>query len=340
MTSTENLRALRRADPAADLADASLDQRASDDLARITLHAPTESRSQRGVSRRTVLVGVAAATAGAIGLAVTDPFGTTPPALAATPPLIDNVLGNGQPARTALLRLASAAEKDTALPGDGAGPHVIRTESWSLSTRIDGKQVRSAVVPEITELNWNADRSGHLTVRTGQPYFPSSNYRSAWKSDGSPGKAGKVIDEESWPPGKYTPMFPNLPLPTGEGQLLSILKKGHPIDDLGTGELLVAINDVYNESQPGAALRASLLRLLAARSDVIYLGKVTDRAGRPAECFAVDSTHTGLPERQFAMFSPTTGSLLATEEVLTKDPGQLGVPIPSVISYRLHFPRP
>src|SRR3954469_5796072 len=100
MTSTENLRALRRTDPASDLVDASLDQRASDDLARITLNAPTEHRSRRRVSRRTVLVGVAAAPAGAIGLAITDPFGTTPPALAATPPLIDNVLGNGQPART------------------------------------------------------------------------------------------------------------------------------------------------------------------------------------------------------------------------------------------------
>lgn len=215
---------------------------------------------------------------------------------------------------------------------------MVRTESWALSTRFDGKQVRSAVVPEITELSWNADRSGHLTIRTGQPYFPNSDYRSAWKSDGSPGKPGKIIRQETWSPGQYSPMFPNLPLPAGERRLLATLKAGHPIDQLGTGELMVAINDVYNESQPGGEVRASLLRLLAARLDVIYLGQVADRAGRSAECFAVDSTRTGLPERQLAMFSPTTGSLLASEEILTEDPGRLGVHIPSVVSYRLYLP--
>ncbi|MEV6272139.1 CU044_5270 family protein [Kribbella sp. NPDC051936] len=338
MNSTNKIDLLRRADPASNVTDRQLDERARQDLEQILRNAPAEALpSRQRVGRRTLLVGVAAATAGAMALVVTDPFSATQPAVAATPPMLDRVLGPGQPATAMLKRLAIRAVSSADSSGDGSGPHIVRSESWELSTRIDGKQVRSAVVPELTELNWNADRSGHLTVRTGQPYFPNADYRSAWKSEGSPGKQGTIVSEEIWPAGGYTPMFPNLPLPTDERRLLSILKTGHPIDQLGAGELVVAINDVYNESQPGAAVRASLLRLLAASSEVIYLGRATDRAGRPAECFAVDSTHTGLPQRQVAMFSPTTGSLLASEQILTKDAGQLGITTPSVIGYRLNL---
>jgi hypothetical protein len=338
MNSVDRIETLRRADRAGKIPDGPLDERAREDLAEILSEASAETPSRQWVSRRTLLVGVAAATAGAVGLVVADPFGSTSPAVAATPPLIDSVLNGGKPAKEGLYRLAAIAEKDTELPGDGRGPHVVRTESWSLSTRIDGRQVHSAVVPEITELTWNADRTGHITVRTGEPYFPSADYQAAWKDDGSPGKLGTVVRDETWQPGGFTPMFPDLPLSSDSDRLLATLKAGHPIDKLGTGELVTAINDLYNESQPGPEVRASLLRLLAARPDVVSLGRLTDRAGRPVEGFAVDTTLTGLPQRQILTFSPTTGALLAAEEILTKDAGKLRVRIPSVISYRLYFP--
>ncbi|NEA33832.1 CU044_5270 family protein [Streptomyces sp. SID13031] len=340
MTLKDNLAVLRHADPAAGLPDGPLDQRADDDLARI-LDEPTVAvpPSHRSVGRRAVLVTVAAVTAGAIGLMVSDPFGAKTPAMAATPPMLGNVLGAGQPAGPALSRLADAAQKDRSLAGDGSGPHVVRTESWSLSTRVDGKTVHSAVVPEITELSWNADRSGHISTQLGKPYYPSAEYESAWKADGSRGKQGKTVRDETWQPGGYTPMFPNLPLPSQAAPLLAALKAGHPIDKLGTGELMIAIEDLYRETQPSPEVRAALLQLLAARPDVIALGQLTDRAGRPAECFAVDSTLTGLPQRQLLMFSPTTATLLAGEDVLTEDAGQLEVRVPSVVSYRLYFPR-
>jgi hypothetical protein len=338
MNSVDRIETLRRADPAGKIPDGPLDKRAREDLAEILSEASAETPPRQLVSRRTLVVGVAATTAGAVCLVVADPFGSTSTAVAATPPLIDSVLNGGRPARDGLYRLAAIAEKGTELPGDGRGPHVVRTESWSLSTRVDGRQIRSAVVPEVTELTWNADRSGHITVRTGKPYFPSADYQATWKDEGSPGKSGTVVRDETWQQGGYTPMFPNLPLPSDNDRLLATLKAGHPIDKLGTGELAVAINDLYIESQPGPAVRASLLRLLAARPDVVSLGRLTDRAGRPVEGFAIDSALTGLPQRQIMMFSPMTGTLLAAEEILTKDAGKLGVRIPSVISYRLYFP--
>jgi hypothetical protein len=46
----------------------------------------------------------------------------------------------------------------------------------------------------------------------------------------------------------------------------------------------------------------------------------------------------GLPQRQILMFDTTTGALLASENLLTKTAGALGVAVPSVISYTLLFP--
>lgn len=338
MATDDHIEALRLADPAHGITDGPLDELARTELARILREDSRERSSPHWINRRTLLAGVAAATAAAVGLIVVDPFASAPLAVAATPPLVDNVLGAGQPAKKALIQLALVTQENKSLPGDTGGRHFVRTESWSLSTRIDGKQVRSAVIPEIRELTWSADRSGHLTVRTGQPYFPSSKYQKDWANDHSPGKPGTVIRDETWQPGSFTPMFPNLPLPSNNTQLLGVLKAGHPIDELGTGELFVAVTDLYNESLPAAAVRSELLRLLAAQPDVVSLGRRTDRAGRPVQVVAVDSNLTGLPTRQLLMFDPTTGALLANEEILTKDAGKLQVTVPSVISYRLYYP--
>jgi hypothetical protein len=334
---TDHLQIVRQGDPAAHITDGPLDRRGREDLRQI-LSGTTVTPVRPPVARRSLLVGVAAVSAGAVGVVVLDPFGAAQPAAAATPPMIAGLLGSGKPATAALSQLANQAVSIAEPPGNESGLHMVRTESWELSTRIDGKQVRSAVVPEITELAWSADRSGHITTRTGRPYFPNSQYQSAWKNDGSPGRQGTVVRSQTWQAGGYAPMFPNLPLPSDPGRLLAALTAAHPIDELGTGELAIAIRDLYNESQPGPQVRANLLRLLADRPDVVSLGRLTDRAGRPAECFAVDSTLTGLPQRQLVMFSPTTGSLLAMEEVLTQDSGRLGVRIPSVVSYRLYYP--
>jgi hypothetical protein len=272
---------------------------------------------------------------------VIDPFATTPPAVAApaaTPPLVRNVLDHGKPATAVLNRMAAAAEKDTSLPGDQDGPHIVRTESWALSTRIGDKKIASAVVPEITELRWNADRSGYIRTRTGKPYFPDAEYKAAWKEDGSPGRSGTVVEHHTWKQGGFAPMFPNLPLPSEADRLLAALEAAHPIDKEGTSELVVAIDDLFSQCQPGPEVRAGISRLLAARSDIVSLGQMTDRAGRSVQAFAVDSDLGGLPKRQVLMFSPTTATLLASEEILTKKPGKLQVRIPAVISYRLYFP--
>ncbi len=66
---------------------------------------------------------------------------------------------------------------------------------------------------------------------------------------------------------------------------------------------------------------------------MIYVGEMNDRLGRPGVAIATNSKHGGLPNRHVLLFEPNTGALLAYEQILSSDPGALGVKIPAVISY-------
>jgi hypothetical protein len=345
---SNDLDLLRQADPAAAIPDGPLNEAELAGLSRVSTRivaersvaGPTPVAARRGraaMRRRTVLIGAAATLVAAVGLVAVDPFGSTGVAVAATPALLDGELQAGTPAKARLLALATAAARDASLLGDVGSTHSVHTSTWDLSTRVDGDTVRSAVVPEETDLLWAGDQPGRITVRTGQTYFPSESHRQAWEHAGKPGKPGQVIRDEALAPGGYTSMF-TYPLPTNPAQLLAAFEAGHPIDVDGTGALVTAVRDLYKETVPVPALRSSALQLLAGRGDVVWLGDLKDRAGRSAQAFAVDTSYTGLPQRQILMFDTVTGTLLASEDLLTKTAGALGVAVPSVISYTLFFP--
>ncbi|QNE18196.1 hypothetical protein F1D05_10190 [Kribbella qitaiheensis] len=346
---SNDLDLLRQADPAAAIPDGPLNE---DELAGLnralariavkeSVAAPATAvavrRSRPRVTRRTVMIGVAATLVAAAGLVVVDPFGSTGVAIAATPVLLDGELRTGGPAKAQLLVLAAVAAKDTSLPGDAGSTHSVRTSTWDLSTRVDGETVRSAVLPEQIDLVWSSDQPGRRTVRTGEPYFPSESYRQAWVRAGKPGKAGEVVSDDTIAAGSRESWF-TYPLPTAPAPLLAAFKVAHPIDVDGTGALVTAVRDLAKDTVPVPAVRAAVLQLLAGRSDVVWLGALKDRASRPVEAFAVDTSYTGLPQRQVLMFDAVTGALLASEDLLTKTAGALGVAVPSVISYTLFFP--
>lgn len=342
-TKTDVMDLLRRADPAAGMSgEALLGGRpvVIGRAAKQDAGGPVVDLVPRGrrVTRRVALVSAAAGVAvvAGVGLVAVDPFGSTGVAVAATPVVLDGELRAGRSAKGELLALAAVAGRDTTLFGDSS-THTVRTSTWDLSTRVDGDRIDSAVVPEESDLVWNADRPGRLTVRAGEPFFPSDRYRDAWKRAGSPREPGTVIRDESVPAGGPTRGF-SYPLPSLPGPLLAAIKVAHPVDVNGTGALVTGIRDLYRETVPPPATRSAVLRLLAERGDVVSLGVLQDRAGRSGRAFAVDTTYTGLPQRHVLMFDPATGALLASEDLLTKDAGALRVPVPSVISYALFFP--
>ncbi|MEV0796879.1 CU044_5270 family protein [Kribbella sp. NPDC050281] len=343
---TNDLDTLKRVDPASGIPDGPLTDRELAGLQRIATRLAAEEHvapvngvpaayvpARRGkVRRRAVLVGAAGAVAVAgAGVVVVDPFGSGGVAMAATPPLLDAELAQGRPGKAALLALAATAAADKTLPGD-AGSHTVRMQAWNLSTAVDSKErVTSAIIPEDVSLTWNSDLSGRLVVRTGQPYSPDP----ASHKD-SVGKPGRVKGDQSWPPGRYQPMY-RYPLPSDPARLLAVLKIGHDIDANGPGQLAGAVTDLYREATPAPAVRAAVLKILADHSNAVSLGAMTDRSGRKGRAFAVDSSYGGLPNRHVLIFDPRTGRLWADETVLTKTAGRLNVRIPAVISYNLYL---
>lgn len=142
---------------------------------------------------------------------------------------------------------------------------------------------------------------------------------------------GSVTDGSSMWNGKEAPTDP--------GALLKFLSIGHPIEEMGTGELEVAIADYYRESNPTPTQRAALIRLFGSAPGVVSYGNVVDRAGREGVAFSIDTPMSGAPERRTLIFDSATGYLLSEEEVafaLTNDGPRL--PEPRVTAYTLFYP--
>ncbi|WP_054570092.1 CU044_5270 family protein [Frankia sp. R43] len=306
----------------------------------VDVDAGTTRRRRRSSRRRTgglwlAPVGVLAVLVALVATQFGLPRGTVgSPAQAATPPSLAYQAEPGT-AREVLHTLADRLRathsgEDTQ---DGEAPpttgyHYVRTQSWDLTTRIDGISVRSAVLPVTREV-WRAgDGSGRVRTAPGEPQFPSEQARRAWEDEGHPRPSP---GDETIAPGGLSAMYPT-DLPADTAGLAVALAAGHPVEN-GPAETLVAVADLYLEQAPSAPVRAAVLDIVADIPQVYLLGRAVDRAGRPALAVAVDSAMSGLPTRYTLLFDPTDGRLLGEEKTLTSTAGALDVPIPGVISY-------
>ena len=325
---TDEMTMLRAADPTLSLAaPVELDERAERDLFAITA-APAGHKFGRWARWR-LAAGLAAAVL-IVAVVLGVPGGAPAPrAYAATPPLLAVISTSSAPA-SVLNDLAARAQR--AHGTASTVEQVIRTQSWTLFTRVDGKTVNSAVIPVESELRWGANRAGTLKRVTGQPYFPNPDNEHAWLEDGRPARPGTMLTSETYAPGDFKPMWNAAP-PTDPRDLAEYLAIGHPIERIGTAELFVAIGDLARERDLSAVQRAAVLRILAEAPDVNALGTVIDRLGRPGIAVATDSDYSGLMTRYILVFDPNTGALNAEEAWLTTSAGRLNVPVPSVISY-------
>ena len=327
---TDELWLLRSADPLAgrahSLGDQALDDRATSELHALLAGAPPRSRRGRwGL----VAAGAAAVLSIAVVVGTSLLDGGAQPAYAATPPLLELDKPVSEDAAGRLREIAAEAAGSAEQPASRRGSS---WDSWSLTTRIDGDEVTSAVVPEQVQLRWTADRSGSLVGTAGEPYFPTREHRQAWQESGHGDVAGTRLRDQRFAIGEFTPVYPQEPPPTAEAMTAYL-----GADLLRTAEdsagLVAAVSDLYREWRPGAVQRAAVLQVLAGDPDVETLGTTTDRLGRSGEAFGVESDASGLPTRYVLVVDPTTGQLLASEQWLTADAGRLDVPVPSVIAY-------
>lgn len=306
---------LAAADPAASMDQIRLTAHAERDLARIMElprdpAIPPRFRPSSGRARSVFTVVAAATATAATVVAVQFGTGGGVPALAATPPPLST---QHDPTRAdAPAELRRIADRVAGFPDDtGTGTTAaIETRSWSLFTRVNGKQVTSEVVPAKTSKVIHADGSSEDT----------SVYSFG---DGSTETThGTYQDSLSWP---------LRGLSSDADVLAGQLDPGHEQQGrAGRFDALVTAN-LQMPLEP--ATRAAMLRYLSRTQGIATVGAVTDRIGRQGVGFTVTSSYSGLPTRYLLVVDPATGKVLDYEETLTTDPGKLNVEVPAVIGY-------
>jgi hypothetical protein len=315
---------LRPIDPASGATLSTTVDRA-DTLRRILAH-PTPAPAPRRPARRLMIV-VASLAALVLAAVVGYSFIRLPePAYAATPALLTPAGGGGSAAQ----RLTVIAARAAAAPAPrrrGDDEHLV-IRSWSLWTQIDGGRVRSAVIPDRTEIWRRPDNSGLIQKRYEAPQFPPGSDRLSWWLHGAPGRSADPTTD-SYPAGRFPAMWSGPPPATGIDAWLSV---GHPREN-GPAETLIAVTDLARERVLTPPIRAAVLRAVAALPGLTYDGTVTDRAGRPGQAYSIESDYTGLPTRYTLIVDATTGVLLGFEQTLTTTAGKLDVKVPCVIGY-------
>ncbi|WP_331742926.1 CU044_5270 family protein (plasmid) [Streptomyces sp. NBC_00868] len=302
-----------------------------EELLREVLRRPAmASPSQHGVLHRWrwPLTGLAAVASAAVLALAFVLLGPGPqPAYALTPPAL-HYQESGESAKAVLERIAASAEGDKS-PVPPGGTQYFERETWSLSTRIDGIQVTSAVIPEVRQVWKKPDGSLTWKARTKRPQFQTSHDREVWEDAGSVGQDPKSYGDSTGPADMRD--VRNQPAPDDVTRMGTWLATGY--EAAGPGEIFDSVSERNLNSMLTGQQRASQLRFLATLPGVEYRGSVRDRAGRVGHAFSVDSKYGGLPKKQTLIFDVSSGKLLAYEEELTTDAGKLNVKTPAVIMY-------
>jgi hypothetical protein len=234
------------------------------------------------------------------------------------------------PAASVLDQLAAAAQ---AQPLAGAGSwYYLESASWSTFAG-SGPNTQPAGMPTVVE-QWIGDGEQRVVTHVDLP-APAAG-ADAWLRAGLPLTGGRIETHT----GGVNQQFPEQ-LSTDptvlEHQLLDAEVGADPRGTLPRAEELVtAVKDLRAQRALSPALQAAVLRVLAAQPSIVSVGTAADRLGRVVQAVALDSAASGLPTRHVLLFDQTTGELLGAEDILTTSAGELGVPIPSVISYVIY----
>ncbi len=232
-------------------------------------------------------------------------------------------------------QLASAAQ---AQPPSGAGEwYYLESASWS--TFAGGTpSARPPGMPTVVEQWIGQNGVQRIVTHSDLPAPPAG--LDAWLRAGLPLTGGDVQTHTGGAAAGQFPAELSTDAATLEDQLLTAEVGSSTTGAAGgpprSEELIAAVKDLRAQREMTPALQAAVLRMLAAQPSIVSLGTATDRLGRLVQAVGLDSTSSGLPTRHVLLFDPTTGELLGAEDILTKSAGQLGVPIPSVVSYVIY----
>ncbi|OLR95303.1 hypothetical protein BJP25_07285 [Actinokineospora bangkokensis] len=292
---------------------------------------PRPAFERSAPSRGRWLLAGATVTAAVVGLLAYQAAGpTTPQGTAATPaPLVITAPATATPAAQRLTELAQRA-RTSGVPQPTGTTEYIELRAWYLNSQTSEDNTVSAVVPEIHRTWANPDGSGRAESEQAEPEFRNDADRAEWDGPTT------STDTDSWGPGERPSAFGTGRPPIDPDALAQYLHRPNPPDAIGPVKTLVALQDLLRDRVLTPTERAAALNLLAQLPDITYQGTTTDRTGRTADAFSLDSAYGGLPARYTLLIAPDTGVILGNEEMLTSAAGKLNVTIPAVVEYETY----
>ncbi|WP_371611886.1 hypothetical protein [Streptomyces clavifer] len=245
------------------------------------------------------------------------------PAVAATPKLltVHMVAGESATAAKDLEGIARRVEKLREPRGTESGPFI--QETWSLTTRIGGTQITSAVVPERRETVKKPDGTTTWSVKAQKPQFQNDEQRSLWE------RQWEAIEEPVDRSGTGDAGYGDAPLDPAEME--AWLDQGAPEDTAGFISESVVDKLMTNHLDPEQ--RAALLRVLGKKEGLTTAGEVTDRAGRQGVAYAVKGNSGSIPAEHMLIVDPENGKILAYEEIFLESSSAMKVEGPAVVNY-------
>lgn len=210
------------------------------------------------------------------------------------------------PARSVLLKLARVAEHRAPLPQPpGAHISLVETNSWFMGTAVSGGKSSSVITPEVDQTWFAPNGKSRVLTREGRPVVAAVGSKATLRAL----EHGRRASSERYGAQAFDPFVGRLSLEP------AVLKRELLRADPGGQSIAKRLFDTISMLQHqivSPRLDATMWRVLATESDVRYLGKVTDRAGRAGVAVAF----TKAPgEREVLIISPTTGQLLGWEDI-------------------------
>lgn len=289
-------RVLIDADPARTPRDAMPDLDAMRARDRIIRNAAKPHPRRARVLRWGSGIAIAAATA-VVAVSVLMPQGS---AIAGSPAPLDF-----SAAENTAETLETAQEALAATVGPVEQQRVVRSATWALD--INGNTGETTVVPQLTELRWEADQSGRSTTVRGVAYDPedaSANNGAEIKSSGE-----VIIDLEIEPGQLGAPM----PDPFGDSReevTAALTAYGMPADPTGS-EVVAAVTWMFGQWTLTNAQESQILQILADSEGVTALGTTTDRLGRPSAGLRVVTADGAASD--IVLLSLDTGRIIGVE---------------------------
>lgn len=324
---------IRRLNPVLSLADAGpLDERDAAVLQRVRERVRIDSPRRALVPlvawTRAVPVALAAVFVLVIGLIVV-PSMNADHAVALTPPPLKLTSTSES--------LGDVVERAKGLLEAGAEPtDTARRESHSLGWYLHLDQAasgeRTAVIsPEVEDLAWNPDGSGHRLTTAGVPYLADGT-NGAIDHSRAP-KPGTVLHDVTFPAGGLESPVTETPGNGAADVRAFLAAHWHPIaDSPSASEIITTTNSVFGMWTLTNEQHAQILDLLLHAPGAEVAGTAIDRAGRDVTVIAADATQN--PDfRVHLLVSNETGRIVGVEHV-RRAPSQ-DLPAGAVTSYTL-----